>query len=698
MTTIKLSFRNIKKSFKDYAIYFFTLILGVAIFYVFNSIESQTVLLDVTNSTHKVIDLMTNMLSGASVFVAFILGFLIIYASRFLIKRRNKEFGIYMLLGMSKRKISMILFFETILIGIISLAVGLGLGVLLSQLMSMLVANMFEADMTKYEFIFSSQACIKTIIYFGIMYVIVMLFNTVNIGKCKLIDLIQTNKKSEKVKMKNPMLCTIVFIISAIALGYAYYMVTGGINETIKPPEDIFKPIVIGAVSTFFIFWSLSGLILKIVTSMKNLYVKGLNTFTFRQLSSKINSTVFSMTIISLMLFVTICVLSSALSLKNSMTANLDELAPADIQLEKRVLNEDWLDQGYNEEQIKNSKLSIREILEKFDFNIDSYLEESVEYNLYQTEELTFGDTLGDNWETIKNTYTSLIPYNVPYNVADDIMTISDYNKVAKFYGNEEYTINEDEYIIVADYDSMIEIRNVALKDNQEITVFGHTLKPKYNECQYGFVEMASNHINSGIIIVPDDIVDDNYIVYNSIIGNYYTDSLDEQREIQEQIKNLVNNPISLEYNLPSINSKVDISEASIGTGALVTFLGLYLGIVFLIASVAILALKELTESTDNKERYNMLRKLGADEKMINKSLFRQIAIFFMFPLLIAIIHSIFGITFCSYIIETFGNEQLLPSIIMTAIFIVVFYGGYFLITYLSSKNIIKENRNAREY
>ena len=687
MTTIKLSFRNIKKSFKDYAIYFFTLILGVAIFYVFNSIESQTVLLDVTQSTYEVIEMMTNMLSAASVFVAFILGFLIIYASRFLMKRRNKEFGIYMLLGMSKRKISMVLFFETILIGIISLVVGLGIGVLLSQLMSMLVANLFEADMTRYEFIFSSNACIKTLIYFGIMYVIVMLLNSINVGKCKLIDLIQTSKKSETVKMKNPMVCTIVFMISAIALGYAYYMVTGGINETIKTPEDILKPIIIGAVSTFFIFWSLSGLILKIVMSMKNLYVKGLNTFTLRQVSSKINTTVFSMTMISLMLFVTICVLSSALSLKNSMTVNLDELAPADIQLEKRVLNEDWLDQGYNEKQIENSKLGVREILEKFDFNIDSYLEESVEYNLYQTEDLTFGDTLGDSWETIKNTYTSLIPYNV----TDDIMTISDYNKVAKFYGNEEYTINEDEYIIVADYDSMIEIRNVALKNNQEITVFGHTLKPKYKECQYGFVEMASNHINSGIIIVPDDIVDEHYIAYNSVIGNYYTNSLDEQREIQEQILNLVQNPLSAEYSLPTVNSRVDISEASIGIGALVTFLGLYLGIVFLIASVAILALKELTESTDNKERYKMLRKLGADEKMVNKSLFRQIAIFFMFPLLIAIIHSIFGIKFCSYIISTFGNEQLLNSIIMTAVFIVVIYGGYFLITYLCSKNIIKE-------
>ena len=687
MTTIKLSFRNIKKSFKNYAIYFFTLILGVAIFYVFNSIESQTVLLDITESTYDIIDTLSNMLSGASVFVAFILGFLIIYASRFLMKRRNKEFGIYMLLGMSKRKISMILFFETILIGIISLAVGLGLGVALSQLMSMLVANMFEADMTRYEFIFSSDACIKTLIYFGIMYVIVMLFNVINVGKCKLIDLIQTSKKSETVKMKNPMLCTIVFILSVIALGYAYWLVTGGVNETVQTPDGIIKPIIIGAVATFFLFWSLSGLMLKIVMGMKNLYVKGLNTFTLRQVSSKINTTVFSMTIICLMLFVTICVLSSSLSLKNSMTENLNALAPADIQLSISVKDDSWLDQGYNKAQIENSKLGVRKTLEAFGINIDDYLQESVEYNSYRMDGLTFGDSLGDSIEYIKSNTTSMIPYSMQ----EEIMTISDYNKVARFYGNEEYALADDEYMIIADYDAMIAIRNVALENNQELTIFGHTLKPRYQECKYGFVEMASNHINSGIIIVPDAVVSGEEHAYNSIIGNYYTDSLEEQREIQGQIKSLIKNPLSKEYSLPNVNSKVDISEASIGLGALVTFLGLYLGIVFLIASVAILALKELTESTDNKERYAMLRKLGADEKMINKSLFRQIAIFFMFPLLVAIIHSIFGITFCSYVISTFGNEQLLPSIIMTAIFIVVIYGGYFLITYFSSKNIIKE-------
>ena len=192
----KLSLKNITKSIKDYAIYFLTLILGIAIFYVFNAIDDQVVMMDVSSSTYEIIKLMTTTLSGVSVFVSFVLAFLIIYSSRFLMKRRNKEFAIYLTLGMSKRKISFILFLETLLVGVLSLGVGIGIGFLLSQLMSIVVANMFEADLTKFEFIFSKGACIKTLIYFGIMYFVVMMFNTINISKYKLIDLINSNKKS----------------------------------------------------------------------------------------------------------------------------------------------------------------------------------------------------------------------------------------------------------------------------------------------------------------------------------------------------------------------------------------------------------------------------------------------------------------------------------------------------------------------
>lgn len=154
MMLFKISMKNIARSVKDYAIYFFTLVLGVAIFYVFNAIESQTVMLEVSRNTAEIIKMMTTLLSGVSVFVSFILGFLIIYASRFLIKRRNKEFGVYLTLGMGKRKISLILFFETLIIGIISLVIGLLIGVALSQIMSVFVANMFDADMTKFQLIF----------------------------------------------------------------------------------------------------------------------------------------------------------------------------------------------------------------------------------------------------------------------------------------------------------------------------------------------------------------------------------------------------------------------------------------------------------------------------------------------------------------------------------------------------------------
>ena len=200
----KLSLKNIKKSFKDYTIYFLTLVLGVTIFYMFNSLDSQQAMLQVTQSQKELIKLMISMLGMISVFIAVILGLLIVYANNFLINRRKKEFGIYMTLGMGRRQISKIILMETIIIGIISLVVGIVVGIFGSQFMSILVAKMFQADMTKFEFVFSAESCMKTCIYFAIMYVAAMLFNTFTISKYKLINLLNASKKNEKVKIKNP--------------------------------------------------------------------------------------------------------------------------------------------------------------------------------------------------------------------------------------------------------------------------------------------------------------------------------------------------------------------------------------------------------------------------------------------------------------------------------------------------------------
>lgn len=684
----KISLKNIRKSLKDYTVYFFTLILGVAIFYVFNAIDSQSVMLDVRANVMDIIKLMNDMLSGVSVFVSCILGFLIIYASRFLIKRRNKEFGIYLTLGMSKRKISAILFFETLLIGIVSLVAGLVIGTILSQFMSVIVANMFDADMTKFKFIFSMKACVKTLIYFAIMYVLVMIFNTFSISRCKLIDLLNAGKKTEKVTMKNPVVCTIVFVIGVGILSYAYWMVTRGVR-TLNTFDKIGIPIALGCVATFLIFWSVSGFMIRIFTSIKSVYYKGVNSFVLRQFCSKINTTVFSTTVICIMLFITISVLSAALSMKDSLSKDLDSMCPVDVQLAKYsydAMSEAYAtSQNMNEkdrEMLEDSKLSIIETLNNSGFDAQKYFKDVVEYNIYNTG-LTVKDTLGDiNTDDYQFMADAIMP----------VMTIGDYNSVARLYGNSTYELNDDEYIIVADYKNMVMIRNQALKKGIILSVNGKEYKPRYNECKDGFVKIGVQNMNDGILVVPDNAVKSQQVRNMGLSADYRADTKEERYSIETQLDNLMKN-ISFKKSFISWNSRIDLAESSVGLGALVTFIALYLGIIFLISSAAILALRELSDSADNKERYGMLRKLGVDERMIDMALFKQIGIFFAFPLILALIHSVFGIKFINIILATMGMSSMAASIGLTLAFVAVIYGGYFLITYLCSRSIIRPVR-----
>lgn len=675
----KLSFQNIKKSMKDYAIYFFTLILGVAIFYIFNAIETQSAMLKISNDTREIVKLLTQIMSWVSVFIACVLGFLVIYASRFLMKRRNKEFGLYLVLGMGKRKVSLILFFETLIIGIISLVVGIIIGIGASQFTSFLVASMFQADMSKYQFVFSSQACIKTILNFVLIYVIVIIFNTFSINKCKLIDLFQGNRKTEKIKLKNPIICGIIFAISIVMLIIAYYNVTAEYSK-ITNGKQLAIYIVMGCVGTFLFFWSVSGLSLKVVSSMKGIYYKGLNTFTFRQMSSRVNTNVFSMTIISLMLFITICVLSSGLSIRNSLNDSLKQGVPADINFNK-VVNLSKED-GYGKKEVESSNKSIFQFFEENGYNIEPYLKKYVDLYIYQSENVTLNDTLGNNDEKDDSPTMLEVPEN--------IVKVSDYNRLARFYGKDTIELNDDEYIVLCDYSPMIKLRNKSLKAGVKINVFGNELIPKYKECQEGFIEMSGNPSNTGIIIVPDGIVDENHKIREFIAANY---SMDDKKEVEkfEQKVEKIYDETRWNYMVPMVNTKNNIIDSAVGIGAIGAFIGLYIGVILLISGAAILALKELSESADNVERFRMIRKLGADEKQINKALFRQTALFFIFPLALAIVHSIFGMMFSKQILDFIGTKMIGPSIGMTAIILLVIYGGYFLISYFCSKNIIKE-------
>lgn len=684
----KLALKNIKRSIKDYAIYFFTLVLGVAIFYVFNSLESQSVMLDINDRVRSMLDLINIIMGIVSVFVSFILGALIIYASRFLIKRRSKEFGIYLTLGMGKRKISLILILETFLIGLLSLAVGLTLGIVLSQFTSVLVANMFDADLTHFQFVFSLSACLKTLLYFGIIYLVVMIFNTIVISRQKLINLLSSSSRNEKIKNKNLWLCAGVFVVAAIILGYAYYLVTAGLEKLMfnsDGPEILLIPIVMGVVATFLIFWSLSGILLRVVISFKKIYYNKLNSFILRQFSSKINTTVVSMSVICLMLFVTICVLGSALSINYTLHENIERTLPVDIQVSTSGRN----------------ALPIQELYQQEGINLDDYLKDIVVYETYYIEATDMVE-----FAMSAVTVNQVEGEEPEYTITEEFVHASDYNRVAELFNLPTVQLADDEYAVLADtMPQVLEYRNEALRAGKTIQALGKTLKPKFDRCIDGTLKLETSGLNVGIIIVSDNFkIDPNKETRREfLIGNIANpENTDEVVKLIQSIERRFFSHDGDESNrydenrelfYYNIESKQDIIDNNIGTSALVTFVGLYLGIIFLISSAAILALKELSESSDNREKFTILRKIGASNSMLSRALFWQIFIFFLFPLLIAILHSVFGLMFCDLILSSIGGVEIAKSLPMISLILLGVYGGYFCITYFCSRSIIREQR-----
>ena len=654
----KLAAKNIKKSLKEYTIYFLTLVFGVCIFYTFNSIKSQGVMMELSGLQANAFELTNSVIGIASVFISFILGFLIVYANNYLIKRRKKEFGIYMTLGMENKGLSRIIFVETMLIGVISLGIGLVCGVLLSQGISVFTAKLFKTDITKFTFIFSKDAFIRTIICFGLIYLVVLIFNSYAVRKVQLIDLLNGARKNENLKVKNIWISVVVFLISITMIGIAYYMV---LKAGVAVVFNI-VPIILGFVGTFLFFFSLSGFLLKILQANKKHYLKDLNMFVLRQINSKINTTFISMSFICLMLFVAICTFSGGLGITKAMNKDLDDLTQFDASF--------W---SYDTDNI------IGVINEQYG-GLDPIIEEKSQYTNYNTETNYSKFISQEAMEKNKNNY--------PIFVDDKIKAIklSDFNSVMRMLGKEEIALEENEYYAFGDIPDLIKYIQEAMDRETNVIVNGNELKPANYEVMEVTTYNSTMKNNLCTFVVNDSLVNGLEVSMTNLNIKFNCS--------EEEAENFINN------NLRSVDrvgkvpvygmTKNELRDNSIGLGAMISYLAIYIGIVFLITSAAVLALQQLCESADNSYRYELLKKIGVDDKMIKRSLFYQIGIYFMVPLSLAIVHSIVGLKVSGDIVSIFGNANMLKYILYTMIAVVFIYGGYFIATYNGAKKIIK--------
>ncbi|WP_259418190.1 FtsX-like permease family protein [Bacillus toyonensis] len=656
----KLAIGNVKKSLKDYAIYFLTLTLAVCIFYSFNSIESQKAFMEINASDRKYVPAIMNAISDVSVFVSVILGGLILYANNFLIKKRKKELGIYMTLGMGRRNISRILVTETFLVGIISLVSGLIIGIGVSQGLSTFALKLFDLPINKYKFAISTGAIGKSVLYFGIMFLLVMLFNVYVVSKYKIIDMLTAGRKNEDVKFRNPLIYVIAFIMCVASLGYAYVTVLKiGLNYN---NPMLMVSIILGILGTVLFFFSLSGFILYVVKKNKKVYFKGLNIFIIKQINSKVNTNFISMSVICLMLCLTMVALSTGISFKRMMDVTTKEITPFDasITLENK-------DESY----------TIEDVLNKANFKISNN-EKYVSYNVYRT-----GMEVGD-----------VVPELKKYNNSIDFIKVSDYNKMLNLKGEKEITLNNNEILLLSNESRLVNSTNERLKNSNKVNIKEKEYLVKNAKVIQENLYTYNVPTNYFTIVIKDEFLS-GYKITESVLNVNYLDG--NREEYNKKYDNVARgfydeNGPKLNINRIAGKSKDEVCAESKGMKTVVLFIGIYIGIVFLITSMAVLALQQLSEASDSIDRYKSLKRIGSNGTMIDKTIFIQTFVYFSLPVILALIHSVVGI----YVINNFINaiqqtDITLPALMTGLVFLVV-YVVYFYTTYVGYKNIVKSN------
>lgn len=664
MMSFNLIRKNVQKNLHDYSIYFLTLLLSVSLFYAFNSITTQPAFAKLSATKAFLAKQMGTFISLLSIVIAVVLAFLILYANQFLLKRRKKELGIYMLLGMRKGKISRIFVGETLVIGVMALTAGLLLGFIFSQGLSLVSLKLFAVDLSNYRMLFSFPAFQKTIFCFVIIFILVMCCNAWVISKVKLIDLLMAERKNETFIIENKNFHMIIFGLSLmfILLAGSWFTKYG-----VMPNTKVFKPaIFLLIVGTGGFYYSMSAVLLSFIQSKKSLYLKGLNVFLLRQIGSKIQSNFLSMTIVCLLLTATICTISTGISIALTMNQKAEDASPYDLTIQASVS--------------RTKDIFILEDLKEKGYDLPPYIDEYAQISIYESD-FTYHDLFQGQKVKLR-----VIDKKIP-EVSVPIISLSDYNKIMSFQGKQPIFLNEDCFFINCNYKGTIDYIRRFLEEDKTISISGTKLHAKQKQPLKATIWMSGIDNNDrGTLIVPDYVVS-MIRKADNILNIKYKKGVDTD-EILYCIAPIATEPLVTGYRYIAKSMMYDMYY---GTQAFISFLCSYIGFLFLLICVALLALQQLTETTDNSNRYGLLQKLGTDEASIKKTLFKQIVIYFFAPLIVAAIYSILGIEEIMKIVESFLNMSVTTNIIVTIILFFIIYGGYFLATYVTCRRMIEE-------
>lgn len=722
----KLAWGNVRRAGRDYLVYLLTLTLGVTVFYAFNTISMQV---DIAGIDEEgLAQVMGSMLGDLTYFLAGVMAFLMVYANNFIMKRRKKEFGLYQVLGMGRGRVATIMALETVIVSVVAFVAGIVLGVGLSQLMTFFTALLFKTQIANFHFFFSMHAFNLTLVCMLVMFVLTLLLNLRAVRRTKLIELMGAERRNESIKTRNPWIAIAIFAVGVALVGVAYYRLlrdgfplTATDSKLQEAMNQFGITTAMVTVGTFALFWGLSGMLIKLLQSLRGVYWRGLNMFTVRQLAAKVNTVCFSMGVIAMLLFLAITSVTCGMSIANVMNENLGRYNPVDVSQTYVYYTPDTFD--YYKEYVNPSDEADRMV--PADTTVDLYpawhgRDSSADNNDETGKKVDIADVAGEHVQIdsyLSYPFGSSNPSVTPSEMCKimgeklpkafggsnaDTMGLfvtpaSQYNKLRQMMGEEPVHIGHDQYLLTCDLGGeLVDLYTKYMAGGHALTLGGHTLKPATDKSDEDTAAIANSAMgsNPGTVVVADELLSQlNLQPYSSSLLVNYKQGMDTT-EADESIKYTLLDDLLVDGKKPGswgtfiIRSEMYTQAAQMN--GLISYLAIYIGFVLVVACAAILSIQQLSNVADGSRSYRVLAQIGCDDRQIRHSVMAQQAVFFLFPLAVGLAHSFVALKVIIELVSIFGNMSIGGTVGLTCAIFLAAYGGYFLVTYLMSTGMVQ--------
>lgn len=728
----KLAWGNVRRAGRDYLVYLLTLTLGVTVFYAFNTISMQV---DIAGIDEEgLAQVMGSMLGDLTYFLAGVMAFLMVYANNFIMKRRKKEFGLYQVLGMGRGRVATIMALETVIVSVGAFVAGIMLGVGLSQLMTFFTASLFKTQIANFHFFFSVHAFNLTLACMLVMFVLTLLLNLRAVRRTKLIELMGAERRNETIKTRNPWIAIAIFAVGVVLVGVAYYRLlrdgfplTATDSKLQEAMNQFGITTAMVTVGTFALFWGLSGMLIKLLQSLRGVYWRGLNMFTVRQLAAKVNTVCFSMGVIAMILFLAITSVTCGMSIASVMNENLERYNPADMSQTYVYYTPDTLD--YYKEYVNPSEAD-RMVLA--DSTVDLYSawhgdpwhgdrkDKLADNNDETGKKVNIADVAGEHVQIdsylsypLGGSNPSVIPSEMCKTMGEklpkafegsnadmtglSVTPASQYNKLRQMMGEEPVSIGRDQYLLTCDMGGeLVDLYTKYMAGGHALTLGGHTLKPATDKSDEDTAAIANSAMgsNGGTVVVADELLSQlNLQPYSSSLLVNYKQGMDTT-EADESIKYTVLDNLLVDGKEPGswgiFITRSEMYAQAAQMNGLISYLAIYIGFVLVVACAAILSIQQLSNVADGSRSYRVLAQIGCDDRQIRHSVMAQQAVFFLFPLAVGLAHSFVALKVIIELVSIFGNMSIGGTVGLTCAIFLAAYGGYFLVTYLMSAGMVQ--------